>query len=247
MDDDFFKNKYLDFYLFAGYKKDYLHNAYRINGGTSDSRLAEWIISNVKPGWVVYDVGANMFEFTELSARMAGINGNVFSFEPQVDLVNRYKEARKLNSYQNVANINIYDFGLGSSNEIKTFMTNVNNLGGSTFQEKFVDYAKKLADVKDWEESRLQVKRADSIDLPKIVPNLLKLDIEGGEEDFWIGSPDFIKLSKNIVIEIGGYTEDWFIKELLYNRKVFDMENKEELNINNIKKDYQRNVIFINE
>jgi FkbM family methyltransferase len=241
----FLKNKYLDFYLFSGYsKKDYMHKKYNNNGGTFDSNISEWIINNVKPGWVIYDIGANMFEITELSARMSGQSGSVFSFEPQVDLVNKYKDAKKLNNYDNVASINIYNFGLGSLNELKTFMINPSNLGASTFQEKFVEYAKDIENISYSKKLQLEVKRLDSINLPKIVPDLLKIDIEGGEEDFWIGCPDFIKLSKNIIVEVGEYTEYWFIKELSYNRKIFDISTKEELHIDNVIGKYQKDILF---
>jgi len=244
MNDDFFKSKYLEFYLFAGYN-DYVHDFYKKFGGTFDPKIAEWLIDNVKPGWVIYDIGANMFEFTEISARMSGPNGMVFSFEPQYDLVDKYNLAKELNNYKNVSPITIFNFGLGSTNEFKKFMTNTKNLGGSTFEEKFFNYASDISKVTDWKISELEIKRADSVNLPNIVPDLIKLDIEGGEEEFWKGCPDFMKQSKNIIVEVGSYTEDWFLDEISYNKKIIDISTKEVLNRKNIKEiPFQRDVLF---
>jgi FkbM family methyltransferase len=244
MNDDFFKSKYLEFYLFSGYN-DYVHDFYKKFGGTFDPKIAEWLIDNVKPGWVIYDIGANMFEFTEISARMSGPNGMVFSFEPQYDLVDKYNLAKELNNYKNVSPITIFNFGLGSTNEFKKFMTNTKNLGGSTFEEKFFNYASDISKVTDWKISELEIKRADSVNLPNIVPDLIKLDIEGGEEEFWKGCPDFMKQSKNIIVEVGSYTEDWFLDEISYNKKIIDISTKEVLNRKNIKEiPFQRDVLF---
>lgn len=237
----FFKNKYLDFYLFAGYENDYVHQVYKSNGGSFDPALAEWMLSNIKDGWIVYDVGANMFEFSEMAARLSGINGKVYAFEPQKHLIDRYNEAKSLNSYEHVAKITVYDVGLGSVNETKKFKVNPNNFGGSSFSEEFTSPANHVI---NWQVHELSVVRADSLNLPNEVPDLLKVDIEGYEEEFWNGCPDFIKKSKNIIMEVGPYTNKLFLDEVMSGRSAYDLHDNKYLSSDEIIIDKQRDVLF---
>lgn len=243
--DDFVKSKYMDFYLFAGYKNDYIHKEYIKQSGTFDSVLSEWLIKNVKPGWIIYDVGANMFEVTEIAARLSGSTGIVRSFEPQIDLVNKYILAQKLNSYDNVATIQINAFGLGVENKNIKFMINKDNLGGSTFNRPFKDFADSFLKIK-WEMSECEIKRFDSLSYINEVPDLVKVDIEGGEEDFWNGSSQNLKNAKYIIMEMGKYTSKDFFEEVLFGRVAYNIDNMSEIDFSTISSsNKQWNVLFI--
>lgn len=244
--DDFIKSKYMDFYLFAGYKNDYIHKVYREQDGTFDVSLAEWLINNVKPGWIIYDIGANMFEVTELSARLSGPSGMVRAFEPQIDLVDKYVLSQSLNSYESVAKINIHNFGLGSENKIAQFMINKNNLGGSTFKQSFKNFADSFLNI-EWETILCEIKRFDSLSILEEQPDLIKVDIEGGEEDFWNGSTDNIKNAKYIIMEMGPYTKESFFNELSYGRTCYDIETMNIVNFSEVSSGKQWNVLFIKE
>jgi FkbM family methyltransferase len=50
--------------------------------GINEWPVQKWLASNVYPGDVVYDVGANVGFFTLLAARLTGANGHVYAFEP---------------------------------------------------------------------------------------------------------------------------------------------------------------------
>jgi FkbM family methyltransferase len=243
MNDSFVKNRYLDFYLFAGYDNDFVHQVYKSNGGSFDPAIAEWIVNNVKEGWIVYDVGANMFEFTEMCARLSGKNGKVYSFEPQKHLIDKYNEAKSLNSYDDVADIFIYDVGLGSINEDKEFRVNPNNFGGSSFSKEFTNPANHAV---NWEIHNLSVVRADSLNLPDTIPDLIKVDIEGYEEEFWNGCPNFIKNAKNIIMEVGPYTTESFLKDVMSGRTAYDIHENRYLHIDEIITDMQKDILFQN-
>ncbi len=50
--------------------------------GSYDQQLQTWLEERVKPGDVVYDIGANVGFFTLLASVLAGPEGHVYAFEP---------------------------------------------------------------------------------------------------------------------------------------------------------------------
>lgn len=238
------KSKYLDFVLCNLDIKDGIQK-YFIENGTFDEEVTCWMINNIKPGWIIYDIGANIFEYTEIAARLAKKDGKVYSFEPITSLVNNYLNNKSINNYDNVANIYIYNFALGDKNEKVTMYKSINNIGCSTLNKDFVKYSEEVYNRKYEIVESIDVKRADSINLLEESVDLLKLDIEGGEYSFWKGCPIFLKNSKNILIEIGPYTDIKLINELSKNRTCYDLFNNE-INIYRIfkKNKFQKNVIF---
>ncbi|HKP54361.1 MAG TPA: FkbM family methyltransferase [Chloroflexia bacterium] len=70
--------------------------------GTHEPLVQEWLASYVKPGWVVYDVGAHIGFFTLLLSRLVGESGKVFAFEPDPANAKRLRENTSLNNTANV-------------------------------------------------------------------------------------------------------------------------------------------------
>jgi FkbM family methyltransferase len=241
---NFTKSRYLDFVLFTGYKNDYMHEKYILQGGTFDPFIAQWMIKNIKPGWIVYDIGANMFEFTEISSRISGANGIVRSFEPQLDLVNNYKKAQELNNYDNSASIHVYPFGLGSNNSIQTLMINTKNMGAATFNQKFQKFSNNLYPTQ-WKMAEFEVKRFDDLGIEDEIPDLIKLDIEGGEEDLWLGANENFKKAKIIIIEMGPYTTLKFFNEITNDRHIYDIKTMQSLSFKEISSHKQYDVLLI--
>lgn len=213
------QSKHYNFYLHAK-ADDHVQNSFR-KYGTADFALSDWIVNNVQPGWFIYDVGANIFEFTELAARAAGKHGRVFSFEPQHKLVDNYLEVRKHNRYDNVAPVQIYRCALGNKTEKATLKIEKGNAGCATISDDFNNYYNK-----DVIEQTIQVYRADSLNLPNIVPDLIKIDIEGAEPEFWEGTPEFIQQSPHIIIEVGPYTPIDFIDKITKDRVVTNLNDR---------------------
>lgn len=239
IDNPFPKSSILNFYLNA-LSDDHNHKRFR-QEGSIDNRVASWLVDNVKPGWVIYDIGAHMFEYTEIAARLSGPNGIVHAFEPQKHLVDEYLAVKPFNDYSNVSPIVIYDFGLSNENKQAKFWSMPNNTGASTISEDFVEL---FSDYVYDPNGYIEVKRADSLGLPEVVPDLIKLDIEGAESLFWLGAPDFLKQAKHILIEAGSYTEDWFIQELLKDRKCFWLHDNKEFNPRILKRPPKKHLQF---
>jgi FkbM family methyltransferase len=69
---------------------------------THEPLVQEWLSTYVKPGWVVYDVGAHIGFFTLLLSRLVGESGKVFAFEPDPANTKRLRENISLNKVTNV-------------------------------------------------------------------------------------------------------------------------------------------------
>lgn len=221
---NFSKSKYFDFVLNTTNTIDGVQNYFKEHGAF-DPQLAEVMIATIKPGAVVYDIGANIFEFTEIAARLAGPTGKVYSFEPQLNLVAGYREAQKLNSYEDAAEINVYDFGLSNEDANVVLNIPVTNVGGASFSDKFVEYSNTFG-IRNDTQSVVSVKRLDSLDIPETIPDFIKIDIEGAEWLAWQGFPEHVKKARSIVAEIGTYTEKELLEEYLNGRSAYHMNGE---------------------
>jgi FkbM family methyltransferase len=221
---EYSKHKHFDFYLFTGYHGDFIQDKVRLEG-TYDPELTQWMMKNIKPGWIIYDIGANIFEYAMVAAHLSGSSGLVHAFEPQLELVKKYKIAKSLSPSKGAAKILVYPFGLSDTNAAVDFYISPNNFGGSTISEEFKNYSESIYSPNFYKE-KIFVKRADSIGLPNTVPDLIKIDIEGAEGLFWNAAPDFLKKSPRIIAEVGSYTEESLVVEYLNNRTAFSLDDK---------------------
>lgn len=60
------------------------------------------LASNLRPGMVFYDLGANIGLFSMLAARLVGVQGKVFSFEPDPKVAQRLRENADRNRFKNI-------------------------------------------------------------------------------------------------------------------------------------------------
>src|SRR5260221_2192833 len=67
--------------------------------GTSEPAIQNILRMLVKPGAVLYDIGANVGFLTVISARLAGPSGHVFAFEPLAENVRCLKHNVQLNGF----------------------------------------------------------------------------------------------------------------------------------------------------
>jgi FkbM family methyltransferase len=64
--------------------------------------IARFMARYIKPGMIVFDVGANLELFTMLAARRVGASGHVYAFEPSKRECDRLRANVALNKFQNV-------------------------------------------------------------------------------------------------------------------------------------------------
>src|SRR5688500_4616739 len=70
--------------------------------GTYERFVQRIFVEHVRPGGVVYDVGANAGFFTLLSSKLAGPSGAVYAFEPMERNLRYIREHLRLNRTENV-------------------------------------------------------------------------------------------------------------------------------------------------
>lgn len=149
-------------------EKDYWLGSYEID---LQAAIRDW----VKPGMVVYDVGANIGYISIMMARQAGHAGQVFAFEPLPANIERLRKNVELNGLESV--VTIIPSAVVEAVRLVNFL--VSTSGG---MGKAAGSA-----------GRQEIPYQGSIELEGIsldyfvfeqghpAPGLVKLDIEGGE------------------------------------------------------------------
>ena len=143
--------------------------------GTYEPELQTAIREYVKPGMVVFDVGANIGYITLLLADAVGASGQVFAFEALPNNVKRLQKNLAINNYEN--QVTLISAAVADRSEKMRFLVGPSNgmgkLEGSAGR-RGVDYPEFI--------------EVPSICLDDFVlveshpfPDVIKIDIEGGE------------------------------------------------------------------
>lgn len=134
----------------------------------------------IKPGSVVFDLGANVGFYTLLSSTLVGKTGKVVAFEPVPRNLLYLKKHLLIN---NIKNVQIFEVAVSD----KTGETN--------FDESFNPSVGKISKT-----GNLRVKTVVLDELFKQeqipLPNYIKIDIEGGELSALLGAKTVINLAK---------------------------------------------------
>ena len=99
---------------------------------SKESGTVFWINSDVKPGQVFYDIGANIGIYTILAARRLSPNGRVYAFEPHVGNHASLLKHILLNDLQEV--VTPCSFALHSEESLSNFSYNSTDRGVSDNQ-----------------------------------------------------------------------------------------------------------------
>jgi FkbM family methyltransferase len=148
-------------------EKDYWLGAYEAD---LQKAIADW----VQPGWVAYDVGANIGYLTLILAKAVGYQGRVVAFEALPGNVDRLRQNLTLNpeiTWVDVVNVAVVD----STQPVNFLVDASHKMGkaqGSAGREK----------------ERQAILTLDGLSLDDYVfkqghpaPHVIKMDIEGGE------------------------------------------------------------------
>lgn len=204
-------SKVLDsFYVYTGDKTDRYVQATCKNQGYWDKELTEWMIKNIQPGWTCLDIGANIFYFTEVMARLAGPNGSVLAFEPINRLCNTYSVAKTFNDYNEVSPISVHPFAL--SNKEDGLILNIweENIGGSGIvgEHRIGNDGQHGSFYTE----EIAAKRLDDVYTGNV--DFMKIDVEGHERFVFEGFSEAAWKCPLIVVELGSGQPDEFLVEL---------------------------------
>jgi FkbM family methyltransferase len=134
-----------------------------------EARLRRAMADAIRSGDVVWDIGANLGVYTELFSRWVGATGTVCAFEPAPACFEALKQRTT-----SLTNTKLFSFALGDQDGTLPFNVAADPLA-ATHSLAFATN----------ESSTVRVARADTLittdDVP--TPNVLKIDVEGFEEE----------------------------------------------------------------
>ncbi|HET6362358.1 MAG TPA: FkbM family methyltransferase [Gemmatimonadota bacterium] len=158
--------------------------------GTYELAKQHLVSKLVRPGMVIWDVGANAGFYTLAFSRMVGSSGSVYAFEPYAENVCHLQEHIRLNNRHNVT---VVQAALGASTGMVGFRTASSNSMGRISPEKSSYLVASMT--------------GDDFLLhhPDARPDLIKLDVEGAESDCLLGISELLrKSSPQILLALHG-------------------------------------------
>ncbi|MCF4967329.1 FkbM family methyltransferase [Nostoc sp. CMAA1605] len=143
-----------------------------------------------KPGDVVFDVGANFGGLTSVMSRMVGPKGVVCAFEASPRIIDKCQRNLVLNGCNNVQ---IYNVAVYSKSNEKVPIYLGGHLNDSIYSSNDTDVAAFNVST---------VALDDFIHFTGLVPNLIKMDIEGAEFDAIQGmSHTLVNIKPHLILE----------------------------------------------
>ena len=149
-----------------------------------DAHLIRALTSRCVVGAVVWDVGANIGLYSVPLAQAVGPEGVVIAFEPEPRSRQRMEQNLALNG---VDTVTVKDFALGRQRSKGTFHIAAEGAAGThSLIHQLGDSAGGKFEVEGYDGDTLVAKG----EIPQ--PNLLKIDVEGAEEDVINGLKDVL-------------------------------------------------------
>lgn len=132
------------------------------------------VANHLKPGDVFYDVGANVGFYTLLASKAVGKQGQVYAFEPFPRNIPYIQQHVTLNKLQNVT---VYEMAIADHDGLTHFQQGDNN-------------SHTTGKVSDNGTLAVKVAALDSLVFKEGLrpPNIIKIDVEGGEYDVLRGA-----------------------------------------------------------
>jgi len=188
--------------------------------GTYETKVIQAIHDFVKPGMIVYDIGADIGYISLVFSQAVGKQGRVYAFEPLPDNVKRIRTHIALNSLQEI--VTVLPYAVSDSTGRKPFLVHelhaMGKLSGSSGRN--TTYSEQI--------------EVNTLCLDDFVfkdgnpaPDLFKIDIEGGGVTAIPGMSNIIKnIHPIILMELHGPEEAQITWDLLRqcNYKIYRMK-----------------------
>jgi FkbM family methyltransferase len=154
--------------------------------GTAELVVQQQLERILKPGDVVYDIGASIGFITVICARLVGPTGRVIAFEPSPPARERLRHNIALNGLQNVT---VIEAGVGEREGTAHLAGDLALVWGS-LQESGADGGVEV-----------RVLALDELDAERFpAPTLVKMDIEGGEGSALRGMTRVLREQRPVVL-----------------------------------------------
>jgi FkbM family methyltransferase len=193
--------------------------------GDAEPEVQRALEEHIKPGHVVYDVGANVGFFTILCARLVGPRGKVYAFEPMPPNAKALRHNVALNGLDNVV---VVEKALSSeSGTAQMFVS-----AWSAFHSLNVEGASKNDNLGPQAREPITVQTITLDEFveadPARAPDLIKLDVEGAELVALEGMRGTLRSAEPLLLcELhgtrGGFRE--FVDSMDYLARIVDSES----------------------
>lgn len=145
--------------------------------GTYEPDSTAVFLQHVRPGAVVFDIGAHVGYYSVLASHLAGPSGRVFAFEPRPFNLQCLLRHKELNS---LPQLEAFDVCVGASAGSARFESRTGSGTGHLAPDG--DLAVKVISLDDWlREGRL------------VAPDFIKIDVEGAEREVLEGARELLR------------------------------------------------------
>ena len=159
--------------------------------GNYESAVWRILQSHLKPGAVLYDVGAHIGLFSLIAARELGVQGSVFVFEPDPANVRRIEEHASRNGLDALGIIPKAAWFIDGRMKFQRACSQSSMNRGAIAEDNSVA-----------SESTIEVETVtlDSFGREHALPSIVKIDVEGSEAAVLLGSEGIFRSVKPVVI-----------------------------------------------
>jgi len=162
-------------------------------GIKANETLLKSAAENIKPGSVVWDVGANMGLFSFAAAGLAGANGRVYAFEPDAVMAGLMRRSARLNPQ--AAPVEVIPCAVAQDLSLARFEIARRSRASNALEGFQLSEGGGVREVEavitvpiDWLAERLPP------------PDVLKIDVEGAELAVFHGAQRMLKVKRPILI-----------------------------------------------
>ena len=164
----------------------------RLLNGDFEARELKFVERYLRPGMVVFDIGAHHGLYSVLAAKCVGAKGRVRSFEPSPRERKYLKQNLGINHCHNVT---VESLALGStSGQTELFLIEGDKDGCNSLRPPSVDVSSQKVPVEMQSlDEYLQKQKIEKVDF-------IKLDVEGGELDVLRGATRLLQSTERPII-----------------------------------------------
>jgi FkbM family methyltransferase len=151
---------------------------------------SNFIRTNLQPGDVFLDIGANIGWFTLLASTIVGPKGHIHAFEPRSETVHYLKKTIELNALGPVVTVHPYGLSDQTGEQTLAWEPQSYNPGHSFLVANGANGP--------WTTETVALRRLDELNLPKV--DMIKMDVEGAELLVLRGGEKTFNASRPIVL-----------------------------------------------
>jgi len=176
--------------------------------GSHERDLEEFLLSVVKPGNVILDIGAHVGIYTVIAAKLTKGVGHVYSFEPDP---HNYEGLKRSILVNNLANVSPVQLALGDRDMDKVTFYRSDSFYGSLQTTETVHGEKEM--LKNMDGYEIGMRTVDSFLAEQGIAHVdvVKIDVDGPELMVLSGAQRLLGSSTPpmLIVEVSRYTQDW--------------------------------------